>query len=87
MLCIERVAKPCVIKAQQQAAIFGFFRIDLVDAGDFFCNVVQNGLETPGMFPLHKLHDIAKVVSMDIQNRSDDPLGYLSRQGLCHCPT
>ena len=67
MLGIERVLKALVVETEQQSAIAGSFRVDLIHAWNFSGDVFQDSLETRWIFALHELHDIAEVVAVRIK--------------------
>ena len=59
--------KAFVVESEQQPAISGSFRVNPVYARNFISDAVQDGLESPRMFALHELDDIAEVVAVDIK--------------------
>ena len=67
LLGIEGVLKSFVIESEKQTAVAGLFGIDPFYAGNLGRNAGQNGFESPWMFTLHELDDVAKIVAVDTE--------------------
>ena len=67
LLRIEGIVESPVVEPKQQSPIRALLRIDSVDAWDPPGNSIQDALESVGLFPLHELHDVAKVVAVHVQ--------------------
>ena len=66
LLGVKRILKAFVVESEQQPTVGGFFGVNPVYAGNLLRDSVQDSLETPRMFALHELHDIAEVVAVDV---------------------
>ena len=67
LLRIKRVMETSVVETKEQSPIGTPFRVNAFDAWNFPGNVGKNAFESVRMFTLHKLNDIAKVVTMHVQ--------------------
>src|ERR1700694_1864743 len=63
----EWVLEPTVIKSKEQSTIIGLLRVDLPDARDLRCDLVQYRLKSALVLALHELDHISEVVAVHVQ--------------------
>ena len=67
LLGVKGVLKAFVVKFEQQPAVGGSFRCNLVYAWNSLGDLFENGLKPLRVLPLQELHDITEVVAMHVE--------------------
>ena len=63
----ERVLEPAVVKAKEKSTVVCFLRVDLLDARNFRCDLVQYRLKPALVLALHELDHIPEIVAVHVQ--------------------